>query len=283
MRVRLGATVDGNDAALIERVVPLVDMIEVTPDRWASFRRGRLPRFESADLQVLSEISRVRPLLVHGVGLSIASHDQWNPRYLSLLDQLFDHSLHVPWHSEHLSFSQVDGEPLGSMLEPPWSHQALDLVVARVDDLQARYGIPFLIEHVARGFPTAATDEMDSAEFLNSLLRRTGCGLLLDVYNLECDHHNFGADPLRLLDALDLAAVREIHVAGGAIYDGYRVDIHSRVVADSTLTLLDHVLDRAQNAEVVVFEVLKEAVPALGVDTIADELRRLRGVLDARE
>jgi uncharacterized protein (UPF0276 family) len=281
MRVRLGATVDGNDAALIERVVPLVDMIEVTPDRWASFRRGR-PRFESADLQVLSEISRVRPLLVHGVGLSIASHDQWNPRYLSLLDQLFDHSLHVPWHSEHLSFSQVDGEPLGSMLEPPWSHQALDLVVARVDDLQARYGIPFLIEHVARGFPTAATDEMDSAEFLNSLLRRTGCGLLLDVYNLECDHHNFGADPLRLLDALDLAAVREIHVAGGAIYDGYRVDIHSRVVADSTLTLLDHVLDRAQNAEVV-FEVLKEAVPALGVDTIADELRRLRGVLDARE
>jgi uncharacterized protein (UPF0276 family) len=82
---------------------------------------------------------------------------------------------------------------------------------------------------------------------------------------------------------LDLAAVREIHVAGGAIYDGYRVDIHSRVVADSTLTLLDHVLDRAQNAEVVVFEVLKEAVPALGVDTIADELRRLRGVLDARE
>jgi uncharacterized protein (UPF0276 family) len=282
-KVLLGATIDGNDAALIERVVPLVDMVEVTPDRWASFRRNRPPQFESEDLHVLSEISRIRPLLLHGVGLSIASHDHCSPCYMSLLDQLFEHSLHIPWHSEHLAFSQVDGESLGTMLEPPWSHEALDLIVARIDDLQERYGVPFLIEHVARGFPESVTEDMDSAEFLNALLRRTGCGLLLDVYNLECDHYNFGADPLRLLNALNLDAVREIHVAGGTIYDGFKVDIHSRVVEASTLTLLDHVLDHAHNAEVVVFEVLKEAVPVLGVDTIADELCRLRRFLDARQ
>jgi hypothetical protein len=281
-RIRLGATIDGNDAALIERVVPLVDMVEVTPDRWAKFNRGREPRIASPELCTLAEISRVRPLLLHGVGLSIASHDGWNPRYVGLLDQLFGNAMHIAWHSEHLAFTQVDGEPLGTMVEPPWTHETLDLIASRVDELQSRYGVPFMVEHVVRAFAEGADDPLNTAEFLNALLRRTGCGLLLDVYNLECDQHNFGMDPLRLLDALDLDAVREIHVAGGAMYGGYKVDIHSRVVAEPTLTLLEHVLDRAPRAEVVVFELLKEAIPALGLETLTDELQQLRGVLDAR-
>src|SRR5438477_1495334 len=148
-RIRLGATIDGNDAALIERVVPMVDMVEVTPDRWAKFPRGREPRILSEELTALAEISRVRPLLLHGVGLSIASHDEWNPRYVGLLDQLFDSTLHIAWHSEHLAFSRVDAEPLGTMVEPPWTHEALDLIVSRIEALQCRYGVPFLVEHVA--------------------------------------------------------------------------------------------------------------------------------------
>jgi hypothetical protein len=123
---------------------------------------------------------------------------------------------------------------------------------------------------------------MDTASFINALQRRTGCGLLLDVYNLECDHHNFAADPIRLLDGLDLAAVCEIHVAGGTMHNGYKMDIHSRTVADSTLALLDHVLGRAARVNAVVFEILKEAIPAMGLDGLANELLRLRGVLDAR-
>jgi uncharacterized protein (UPF0276 family) len=280
--IRLGATIDGNDVALIDRVVPLVDVVEVTPDRWASFPRGQPPRIEAPALAALSGIAARRMLIVHGVGLSIASHDEWNVRYVGLLDQMFGHPLPIAWHSEHLSFSRVDGEPLGTMVEPPWTHEALDMIAGRICALQDRYGAPFLIEHVVRAFAEGEDDEMDTASFLNGLRRRTGCGLLLDVYNLECDHHNFAADPTRLLDALDLAAVREIHVAGGTMYNGYKVDIHSRTVADSTLALLGYVLDRAPCVNAVVFEILKEAIPAMGLDGLASELLRLRRVLDAR-
>jgi uncharacterized protein len=106
--------------------------------------------------------------------------------------------------------------------------------------------------------------------------------LLLDVYNLECDRHNFPADPMRLLDALDLAAVCEIHVAGGTMQNGYKVDVHSRAVANSTLALLGHVLDRTPCVNAVVFEILKEAIPVMGLDGLASEFQRLRHVLDAR-
>jgi uncharacterized protein len=112
----------------------------------------------------------------------------------------------------------------------------------------------------------------------------------LDVYNLECDYYNFGADPLRFIDALDLDAVREIHVAGGPVYQGYKVDIHSRIIAGSTLALLGHVLDLASRVEVVVFEVLKEAIPSMGIDvlmpareTLVQRQRALLAAVKGRE
>jgi uncharacterized protein len=281
-KVRLGANIDGNDTLLINRIVPLVDLVEVTPDRWANFRPGQPPRIEESALAALSEVGSTRALSLHGVGLSIASYDNWNCNYMCLLDQLLGESLPVAWHSEHLSFSRVDGEPLGTMVEPPWTDEALDLISSRVCVIQDRYNKQFLLEHVARAFPEGEQDEMDGATFLNSLIRRTGCGLLLDIYNLECDYYNFGADPLRFIDALDLDAVREIHVAGGPVYHGYKVDIHSRIIAGSTLALLGHVLDLASRVEVVVFEVLKEAIPSMGIDVLTSELARLRRVLDAR-
>ena len=57
---------------------------------------------------------------------------------------------------------------------------------------------------------------------------------------------------------------RGIQVAGGTMHNGYKMDIHSRTVADSTLALLDHVLGRAPCVNAVVFEMLKEAIPAMG-------------------
>jgi uncharacterized protein len=159
-KVRLGATIDGNDTLLINRIVPLVDLVEVTPDRWANFRPGQPPRIEESALAALSEVGSTRALSLHGVGLSIASYDNCNCNYMCLLDQLLGASLPVAWHSEHLSFSRVDGEPLGTMAEPPWTDEALDLISSRVCVIQDRYNKQFLLEHVARAFPEGEQDEI---------------------------------------------------------------------------------------------------------------------------
>ena len=54
------------------------------------------------------------------------------------------------------------------------------------------------------------------------------------------------------------------------MHNGYKMDLHSRTVADSTLALLDHVLGRAPCVNAVVFEMLKEAIPAMGLDGLAN-------------
>ena len=162
------------------------------------------------------------------------------------------------------------------MLALSRTESMLDLVCERIRRLQEMYGLPFLVENIVHLLPDAPSDYTEAA-FLNALARRTGCGLILDLYNIECDAHNHGFDILAFLDELEMEHVREIHLAGGAIHRGYRLDVHSRFVADSTIDLTRQVIPRAKNLRAITYELLPHAVAALGHDAVASELSRLNG------
>jgi uncharacterized protein (UPF0276 family) len=276
--VLLATTYEGDSPELLAAISGVVDAIEITPDTIAALPpdggRARLRSDVLAEYQSLS--SGVR-FVAHGVGLSIGSHDAWNDSYLDLLDELVDR-LPIDWHSEHLACTTVDGENLGTMLALPRTSEALDLVCERIDRIQNRYQKEFLIEHVIRLLPEPDAEFSDAA-FLNELVQRSGCGLILDAYNLECDRFNYGFEVAGFLDELNTRAVREIHVAGGATHAGFQLDIHSRVTADSTLELAREILRRSPFAEMVTYEFLREAIPSLGVPAIAGELKRIREAL----
>jgi uncharacterized protein (UPF0276 family) len=273
-RPAFGTTYGGRDPVFLERVLPLVDYLEVTPDTIAESHQGTL-RVHSATLAELRALGAQTPILLHGVGLSIGTYDGWSTSYLHLLDTLVE-QLPVAWHSEHLAYTMVEGAALGTMLPLPRTAEALDMVTARVLAIQERYGLPFLLEHVVNLLPEWQGDYSQAA-FLNALTERTGCGLILDAYNLECDAHNFAFDIAAFLDELHLDSVREIHLANGVEHRGFRLDVHSRLTRDSTIALAEHVVSRAAGAvQVVLYELLREAVPILGHDTIFQELQRLR-------
>jgi len=269
----LATTYEGTGRELLERIAPLVDFLEVPPDSIARSNGGR------ANLrpEILGELASVTPplkLIAHGVGLSIGSFDGWNEQYLQLLDQLFNRFT-PQWHSEHLAYTTVAGESLGTMLALPRTEEMLDLICERIYRLQKRYSVPFLIEHVIHLLPDAPADYIP-AEFLNAITSRTGCGLILDAYNLECDRHNLGFDVGAFLNELNLEPVRELHVAGGTQHKGFQLDIHSQPTAGSTLALARDIVARSPNLGVVTYEFLKEAIPALGHDGICAELARVR-------
>jgi uncharacterized protein (UPF0276 family) len=267
----LAATYEGDDPVLLERIVDLIDTIEIAPDAIAQSRGGRRLRSE-----ILAEYASVADrvnFIAHGVGLSIGSYASWDTTYLELLDELFSR-IELAWHSEHLTCTMVGGENVGSMLSLPHTEEALELVCARVDALQRRYPVPFLLEHVIRLLPQAP-GTYSQAGFLNALTSRTGCGLILDTYNLRCDAINYGLDVEAFLAELDLAPVRELHVAGGVQHNGFQLDIHSRPTADDTFALALNIIERAPNLRVVTYEFLKEAVDTLGHDVICAELSRL--------
>ena len=103
----------------------------------------------------------------------------------------------------------------------------LNLLVTRIDQIQRRYGLPFLVESVVQLLPPYPQQRSEAA-FLNALTEATGCGILLDVYNLRCDEANNGLDLSAFLDQVALERVAEIHVAGGVRSEGVMLDVHSR-------------------------------------------------------
>ena len=74
---------------------------------------------------------------------------------------------------------------------------------------------------------------------MGDVLAEAGCDLLLDVNNIYVNAVNHRYDPLAFLDALPLARVRYIHVAGHFDEaEDLKVDTHGTDVIDPVWTLL---------------------------------------------
>jgi uncharacterized protein (UPF0276 family) len=274
---RLAMTYHGPDPALLEEILPSVDFLEITPDTLV----GHDGRLRADALAELKAASADVGLIVHGIGLSLCSHDEWWEPYLHILDVVAN-QLPLAWHSEHLGFTRVNGEFLGTMLPAPNSDEMLDLLVPRIDRIQQRYGLPFLVENVVQMLPPYPQQHSDAA-FLNSLTSATECGLLLDVYNLRCDETNNNLNVGAFLDQLALDRVWEIHVAGGVQRNGVMLDVHSRPPANETLHLAEQVLAQAPQARALTLELLDEAVPVWGTDRLMAELHRVGRCLQGRD
>ncbi len=268
----LGVSWEGRPAALLPALASRVDVLELIPDAL----RGSDGRINQALLDDLDREAPEVPVTFHGIGLSIGTASGWNDDYLRLLDQAL--AWREPrWHSEHLGFTHVDGAFLGTMPALPTTQESLELVIGRAGSMRERYGLEFMLEHVAS--PLERPADLTLACYLNTLAAETGSRLLLDLHNLECDVDNGYLRLDEFVDELDWSTVGEIHVAGGVWHDGWHLDVHTGLVADSTARLLRTALERADRLDLVLYEVLPVAVPRLGKDAILGQLDALRGLL----
>jgi uncharacterized protein (UPF0276 family) len=92
-----------------------------------------------------------------------------------------------------------------------------------------------------------AESEISETQFLAEIARRTGCGLLLDVNNVEVSAINHGFDPFAYLDAFPLEHVGEIHLAGYDEADDEAghpllIDAHNSPVRPRVWELYDRVI-----------------------------------------
>ena len=121
---------------------------------------------------------------VHSLKLSPGSPDPPSTSYLDAIKSIADEN-GAESISDHLGFTRdgQQGVEMGHFAPLPWTEAALDAVTRNIEFIQ-QYFAPrhFFIENIAYLFRVAG--EMDESSFLNRLLRRTGCGWLLDVTNV---------------------------------------------------------------------------------------------------
>ena len=225
------------------------DVLEVTVDHYV---RGG----EYACKAIRNLVDRI-PLVLHGVGLSIGTDVPLDEEYLDSVCEAIE-DLKVPSYSEHLAWTKVPGIDLANLLPVPKTRAVADMLIPKIEKVQARLPVPFSLENISYvfDFPDA---EMSDAEFFNLLFRETGVGMLLDVENLFVNAHNHGIDPRTFLDELPEAVVTGVHAAGGPLIrrsyldEPFYADNHNRQVPEQALDLLGYAL-RRQRPQTIILE-----------------------------
>jgi uncharacterized protein len=222
MNTRIGYALREQNRALVADE-PAIDALEIT--------------FERADdpLRVRRYIGEIHVdyVSVHALKLSPGSPDPPAAAYLDALRDIAEENGAVAI-SDHLGFTRDAnfGIEMGHFAPVPWTEDALEITCRNVDRIQqALHPFDFYLETIAYLFRLEST--MKEAEFVERLLRRTGCGWLLDVTNVYANSVNFDFDPYDFIaQVMPAARGVQMHLAGGFVDQQLRkyIDSHSHPV-----------------------------------------------------
>ncbi|MBN9069284.1 MAG: DUF692 domain-containing protein [Rhizobiales bacterium] len=193
----------------------------------------------------LTEIRERYPLSLHGVGLSIGAERPLDQNHLSRLKALIER-YQPGLFSEHLAWSTHDTAYFDDLLPVPYTAESLSRVVSHIDEVQETLGRQMLLENPSTylAFAESTYSEID---FIAEIVRRTGCGLLLDVNNVHVASTNQQWDSIRYIDEYPLGSVQEIHLAGYTPEADEKgrpllIDTHDRPVDDIVWNLYEYTI-----------------------------------------
>jgi uncharacterized protein len=193
----------------------------------------------------LSQIRQDYPVSLHGVCMSIGGPQPLDKAHLGRFKTLVDR-YEPALVSEHLAWSTHGTAFFNDLLPLPYTAATVARVADHIDQVQEAIGRRLLLENPSTYliFPEAT---MSETSFIAELVRRTGCGLLLDINNVFVSATNHGFGALAYLADFPLEHVGEIHLAGHAEQaddegELLLIDSHDCPVTDAVWELFDTVI-----------------------------------------
>ena len=194
----------------------------------------------------LETIRARHPLSLHGVSLSLAADAAPDAGHLERLAALI-RSIEPALVSEHLAWSSWRGVYHPDLLPFPRTREALLRIAHNISRTQDALARRIAIENPSH-YLRIEGHAWSEIDFLAELVRRTGCGLLLDVNNVYVSARNLGFSAEDYLDAFPGDAVMEIHLAGHSLDpqlgQALLVDTHDAPVAPAVWALYERLIAR---------------------------------------
>jgi uncharacterized protein (UPF0276 family) len=86
---------------------------------------------------------------------------------------------------------------------------------------------------------------MSEIDFLNSVIKKSGCKLLLDINNVFVNGHNHKYDTYDFVDKMPLNEIAYYHIAGHEEYDNsLLIDTHGDEIKKDVFDLLEYTLKK---------------------------------------
>jgi len=196
----------------------------------------------------LDAIRNKHPVALHGVSLSLAGATAPDRQHLQRLATLIAR-IEPVLVSEHLAWSTLNGRYYPDLLPVPRTSAVLEQVVSNITQTQDFLKRRIIIENPSH-YLHMDNHAWSETDFFNELVKRTGCGLLVDINNVYVSAHNLGYDAHSYLDQLPAHAIEEIHLAGHSLDldqdsgAALLIDSHDAAVSPSVWQLYRHLLAR---------------------------------------
>ena len=184
---------------------------------------------------VLEVVTAHRPVVMHGVSLSIGGSDPIDAVYLDKLAALAER-IGPAWISDHLCWTGVAGVNSHDLLPMPLTETSLAHVVARIGQVQDRLRRPLVLENPS-SYLQFRGPQMPEAEYMARMAEESGCGLLLDVNNVHVSAFNHGFDPVAYVEAIPPERIVQVHLAGPSDCGTHLMDTHNAPVPDAVWPL----------------------------------------------
>jgi hypothetical protein len=168
---------------------------------------------------------------------------------------------------------------LHDLLPFPFTIKSLTRITDKIHQLQDRWQRDFLIENIST-YLSCSPDTQDFSEidFINALIQKSDCRLLLDINNVYVSAVNHGHSPSTFLDNLDTSAVRQIHLAGFSKQAHLLIDTHSKTIHEEVWQLfLDFIRKKGPFPTVLEWD---HDLPNLS--TLLEETKKIAAVLEVQ-
>jgi uncharacterized protein (UPF0276 family) len=197
--------------------------------------------------RALEAVRRDYPVSLHGVCMSIGGPQPLDQAHVSRFRSLVER-YEPALVSEHLAWSTHETTYFNDLLPLPYTEATLGRVCDHIDEVQEAIRRPILLENPST-YVAFRESTMSETEFIRSIARRSGCGLLLDINNVFVSATNQGFSAREYLSDFPLSSVGEIHLAGHAEQtddegDLLLIDSHDAPVADAVWKLFEIVIGR---------------------------------------
>lgn len=209
------------------------DFLEVAPENWIGIGGALGDAFD--------ELASRHPVVCHGLSLSLGGPTPLDETFLLKLRRFLER-YRCPLYSEHLSACSDEQGQLYDLMPLPFTESSLAHVVDRIRRTQDVLGRRIAIENISyyANLAPFAPGAMPEIEFVNSVLDRADCDLLLDVNNIVVNATNHGYDADAFLRALPGERIAYLHVAGHHDEaEDLKIDTHGAPVSDPVWTLLE--------------------------------------------
>jgi uncharacterized protein (UPF0276 family) len=212
---------------LLPDIPASVDFWEVAPENWIPLG-GKYQKN-------LSQFTSDCNFVSHGLSLSIGSPEPLDVNFVKNVKAFLDKH-QILYYSEHLSYCSGQGH-MYDLMPIPFTEEAVKHVVERVKQVQDIIERPLLLENVS--YYAAPGQEMSEQEFTLSVLKESGCLMLLDVNNIYVNSINHGYDAEAFLAAMPTGKIVYGHIAGHYDEaDDLKIDTHGADVIEPVWQLL---------------------------------------------